>query len=158
MDQEEEQLRAALREAAPDVDETGVMDTVIRKGRSAKRRRRVYRGVTVAIVVAFVAFVGFGAIRLAQDVRSEPALTSPSQPAAGVVYKNSEYGFTFSLPGTWDGYSIVTDQWEGFPNHSNSGGDPGDQPVYGPEILIRNPAWTAADPHQDIPIMVRCSP
>jgi cytoskeletal protein RodZ len=213
MDPEEERLRAALHKAAPEVDETGVMESVVRKGRLAKRRRRLYRGLTTVIVVAFVAFVGYGAFRIMQEVQTLPsqvespsqptpatigdavtsstagdaaatsttatgtasttaatrtsvatastaastsasdATLSTSQPPAPVVYMNAEYGFNFTLPDSWRGYSIVTLQWEGFPNNSNATGS-GDNPVYGPEIIIGNPASTAADPHQDIPIMI----
>jgi len=30
-----------------------------------------------------------------------------------VVYKNTQYGFTFSLPESWKDYKIITDEWEG---------------------------------------------
>jgi hypothetical protein len=63
-------------------------------------------------------------------------------------YKNTQYGFSFSLPISWKGYSIVEDKWEGVAI--------GDDIVIeqGPIILIRNPEWTYANPMQDIPIMV----
>lgn len=65
-----------------------------------------------------------------------------------VVYKDSQYGFSFSLPASWQGYSIVTDKWEGLPIG-------GDQAVEtGPMISLRHPLWTAEDPRQDIPIMI----
>jgi len=44
MDREEERLRAALNRAAPEVDEDGVMESVVRKGRSLRRRRRLAHG------------------------------------------------------------------------------------------------------------------
>ncbi len=46
----------------------------------------------------------------------------------------------------------MTQQWEGLPNNT-SGPDQGDALIYGPEILIRHPQWTASNPRQDIPIM-----
>ncbi|MGB9695072.1 MAG: Ser-Thr-rich GPI-anchored membrane family protein [Caldisericaceae bacterium] len=70
---------------------------------------------------------------------------------SGLVYTNSQYGFSFSLPASWKGYSIVNSQWTGYPN--NSQGGQGTE-INGPEILIRNPKWTVSDPYQDIPIMV----
>jgi hypothetical protein len=79
--------------------------------------------------------------------------TSTSEHAAAVEYQNADYGFAFSLPESWKGYSIVYQQWEGFPNHTNDTGS-SDEPVYGPEILIRHPKWTSSHPRQDIPIMV----
>ena len=63
------------------------------------------------------------------------------------VYSNGEYGFAFYLPESWQGYSIITEKWEGIdsesPNIEN-----------GPLILIRHPQWTEQNPRQDIPIMV----
>lgn len=65
-----------------------------------------------------------------------------------VVYENTKYGFNFSLPQSWKGYSIVTDKWEGLPIG-------GSKPVEtGPLLSIRHPLWTAQNPRQDIPIMV----
>jgi hypothetical protein len=71
-------------------------------------------------------------------VESSTPVTSP------VTYVNSQYGFTFSLPADWQGYSIVTSTWTGYVTPQ----------VHGPIISIRNPAWTAAVPTQDIPIMI----
>jgi hypothetical protein len=65
-------------------------------------------------------------------------------------YRNTEFGFDFSLPASWKGYSIVMDQWQGY-----ASGEQGDVLVeHGPLISIRHPLWTAANPRQDIPIMV----
>jgi hypothetical protein len=65
-------------------------------------------------------------------------------------YRNSQYGFSFTLPASWKGYSIVTDQWQGY-----TSGELGDVLAQqGPLISIRHPLWTSADPRQDIPIMV----
>ena len=84
---------------------------------------------------------------------SAAATPNTSEGAAAVEYRNTDYGFTFSLPESWQGYSLVTEQWEGFPNNTN-GPNQGDAPVHGPEILIRHPEWTASNPRQNIPIMV----
>ncbi len=75
---------------------------------------------------------------------------TPTLPTGSIEYRNTEFGFTFSLPPSWEGYSIVSDQWEG-----TNQGPSGDVAVeHGPTILIRHPAWTSANPRQDIPIMV----
>jgi len=68
-----------------------------------------------------------------------------------IVYKNTEYGFSFALPESWKGYTIVTDQWEGvgLPTSESRQGT-----ETGPIINIRHPLWTSANPRQDIPIMV----
>jgi len=65
-----------------------------------------------------------------------------------VTYQNGEYGFVFSLPESWEGYTIVTEQWEGLPP---GGSEPAEA---GPLILIRHPDWRTDSPRQDIPIMV----
>lgn len=79
--------------------------------------------------------------------------TTTSEPATPTEYRNAEYGFSFSLPVSWKGYSIVTQQWEGFPIDANGAGSIS-APVYGPLILIRHPKWTSKNPRQGIPIMV----
>jgi hypothetical protein len=77
----------------------------------------------------------------------EPLVTA--QPTISIEYQNTEYGFSFSLPVSWKGYSIITDTWRGY-NNGNS-----DITVeQGPIISIRNPLWTPENPYQDIPIMV----
>lgn len=66
------------------------------------------------------------------------------------TYRNEEYGFTFSLPESWKGYSVIQENWQGYKNTEQ-----GDIVVEkGLKILIRNPQWTAGNPRQDIPIMV----
>jgi hypothetical protein len=67
------------------------------------------------------------------------------------VYKNTQYGFSFSLPNTWNNYSIITDKWEGI---SIKGQDMGKTVESGTTISIRHPQWTSQNPRQDIPIMV----
>jgi hypothetical protein len=64
------------------------------------------------------------------------------------VYKNGEYGFSFTLPETWRDYSIISSQWEGVDPES------GITEAHGPIISIRHPQWTDKNPRQDIPIMV----
>jgi len=67
-----------------------------------------------------------------------------------IEYKNTQYGFAFSLPLTWQGYSIAGDKWEG--EASVQGSDVVVEK--GPIIFIRHPQWTKENPRQDIPIMV----
>lgn len=83
---------------------------------------------------------------------SQPNTGTPaSQPpldANSIVYKNTQYGFNFSLPGSWKGYSIVTSTWGGADLKS------GNVLATGPMLSIRDPKWTSAKPRQDIPIMI----
>lgn len=81
------------------------------------------------------------------QAQEAPAKTS----GATIEYRNGEFGFCVSLPESWKGYSIVTDEWSGF----NNSGPQGYQVVqHGPLISIRHPLWTKEKPRQDIPIMV----
>lgn len=68
-----------------------------------------------------------------------------------IKYENTEYNFNFTLPASWEGYSIVTDSWEGVPTES-AGGDATVEK--GVTISIRHPEWTQENVWQDIPIMV----
>jgi hypothetical protein len=67
-----------------------------------------------------------------------------------ILYTNNDYGFTFTLPENWKGYSLVVSKWIG-----QGIGDTQDAPrATGPLIAIRSPLWTSEVPRQDIPIMV----
>jgi hypothetical protein len=67
-----------------------------------------------------------------------------------ILYENTEYGFTFALPKSWQGYQIVSDSWEGISNDQQQN----NITENGPILLIRHPEWTEDKPRQDIPIMV----
>ena len=67
-----------------------------------------------------------------------------------IEYKNDQYGFIFSLPKSWEGYSIVFDNWQGYSIENGN-----DKFVEeGIIILIRHPEWSLSEPRQDIPIMI----
>jgi len=68
-----------------------------------------------------------------------------------IVYRNNHYGFSFSLPESWEGYTIVTDRWEGV---SLERAKKGKVVERGPILSIRHPKWTSKNPRQDIPIMI----
>ncbi|MEL7566564.1 MAG: LysM domain-containing protein [Dehalobacterium sp.] len=90
-------------------------------------------------------------------IQANPQITNPNQIFIGqnicipsvspVVYRNYNYGFSFSLPESWRGYKIVASGWEGLDTS-------GRVVEAGPEIIIRHPLWTAENPRQDIPIMI----
>jgi hypothetical protein len=68
-----------------------------------------------------------------------------------VVYYNTQYGFSFALPDSWQDFSIVDSRWEGL---AVSGDQAGKIVEEGPELAIRHPLWTAENPRQDIPILI----
>jgi hypothetical protein len=74
--------------------------------------------------------------------QSASANATKARPRKSIVYKNKKYRFRFSLPRSWNGYSIIVEEWHGSSDQT------------GPEILIRHPLWTEANPRQDIQIMV----
>ena len=39
--------------------------------------------------------------------------TTISQNQQQIIYTNTQYGFSFSLPDSWEGYSLITSEWEG---------------------------------------------
>lgn len=69
---------------------------------------------------------------------------------AELVYSNTPYGFSFSLPESWQGYTIITDEWTGSVINSANAGNT----EKGPLISIRHPQWGKENPRQDIPIMI----
>lgn len=97
----------------------------------------------IAISVLILVVIVVGAVWYAASVENTP-------PPTTLEYKNTQYSFTFSLPLSWQGYSIVTDTWKGY-----TSGAQGDAPTEtGPLIYIRHPQWTEQASRQDIPIMV----
>ncbi len=73
------------------------------------------------------------------------------QQPRSITYQNTEYGFNFSLPQSWEGYTIITGTWEGYAFN-----DSGEKKLTetGTVISIRHPLWTSENPRQDIPIMI----
>jgi hypothetical protein len=67
-----------------------------------------------------------------------------------ILYENTEYGFTFVLPKSWEDYQIVSDSWEGISTNQQQ-----NKTIENGQILsIRHPDWTVEKPSQDIPIMI----
>lgn len=73
-----------------------------------------------------------------------------SPAAATIEYANRAYGFSFSLPRNWLGYSVVVEKWEGVSSDTSDGS----RVESGPLLLIRNPLWSDENPSQDIPILI----
>ncbi|HEY8488516.1 MAG TPA: hypothetical protein VIL38_05530 [Thermaerobacter sp.] len=76
--------------------------------------------------------------------------------AGGVNFTSQAYGFRLALPGSWQGYTVVTEVWEGraLEDAADGSARAGDVVERGPLLRIRHPQWTAERPRQDIPIMV----
>ncbi|MFJ9500803.1 hypothetical protein [Brevibacillus centrosporus] len=86
-----------------------------------------------------------------EQVREPEPDSKPAVTHGPISYENDPYGFRFSLPESWKGYSIVTGTWEGLA----AGNESGETIVEtGPLISIRHPQWTPQNQRQDIPIMI----
>lgn len=114
--------------------------------------------IVLVVIAACVAYFGWPGITRETPPGAAPSASTstsanPAASASGtVVYTNDQYGFTFDLPADWQGYTIVTSTWTGHGDEAcPANGCPA---VTGPELAIRNPQWTKANPWQDIPIMV----
>lgn len=103
--------------------------------------------VYLLIVVLCFTVLGLGYSLLDKDTAVLP-VNEPTASSTAVVYNNSNFGFTFSLPESWKGYSVVESTWEGNPLTATS------TKQTGTKLLIRNPRWTSALPYEDIPVMV----
>ncbi len=82
------------------------------------------------------------------DTDTGTANSSNSAPTGSLVYKNTQYGFEFSLPASWQGYPIIASEWQGTEVQS------GKITETGPIVSIRHPQWTSSNPRQDIPVMI----
>lgn len=110
----------------------------------------------ISIIVVILIIVGIASYLILiknttpkNQIKIPPQQVLLPQKEAPVKYINTEYGFTFTLPTSWEGYTILKTKWNG-----NVIDDPSAKNVTGPEILIRNPQWTIDVPKQDIPIMI----
>ena len=86
------------------------------------------------------------------DVGCGRSNVSDRPSAAPVLYHNAQYDLTFSLPASWQGYSMVVREWVGQTYFSAT-----DQVAvtdHGPLVVLRHPQWKADDLYQDIPILV----
>lgn len=101
--------------------------------------------ISVLIVVVVVVLVGY---LLTTKYKEVVPVNDPTASSTPVVYSDSDFGFTFSLPESWRGYSIVKNVWEGTPLTATA------TQQTGTKLLIRNPQWTSTLPYQDIPVMV----
>ena len=69
-----------------------------------------------------------------------------------IRYHNAQYDFTFNLPATWKGSSVLTQHWEGETYLREK-----DKDVVlarGPMIVLRNPQWKTNNLYQDIPVYI----
>lgn len=119
---------------------------------------RFYQITSGAIVVAILAGVIYFSSRENKE-GTTPVVNNPEEIVAtttpndsDIEYLNSEYFFSISLPESWEGYTVIEDEWEGFT--LNASGESQIVIESGPLVSIRHPDWEYKSPRQDIPIMV----
>ncbi|AZN42635.1 PsbP-related protein [Paenibacillus albus] len=109
---------------------------------------------TKLLVLVLLAIISLGGCTNKNEDNSKSQNQTESVSSAdsnSVVYTNKQYGFQFSLPASWRGYTIHKTNWQGYVPDENSAND---KKETGPIISIRDPRWTEQTPRQDIPIMV----
>jgi hypothetical protein len=82
----------------------------------------------------------------------EVSTTTGQTATSTLQYVNNQYGFSFNLPESWRGYTIVSDFWKG--DSLDASGNLVLGTVSGPKISIRHPNWSYSAQRQDIPILV----
>ena len=83
--------------------------------------------------------------------KDQNGTVTPVPQRKDITYSNTEYGFEFTLPTSWEGYTIMTEDWQGI---ALTGEKQGEVIETGIKLMIRHPEWTEDNPRQDIPIMV----
>ena len=110
-----------------------------------RRKTSMNKKTLIAVVIIIIA-LGAGIFFLYSS-RNNSAVVITNSNDDSVAYKNTDYGFTFSLPTDWRGFSIVKSTWNG--NALTNTLAPS-----GPKLIIRNPKWTSAATYEDLPILV----
>jgi hypothetical protein len=110
--------------------------------------KKLIQGKELKVLLIALIVIGLGIVTYGISVIVIKNKSANKKSPSIIEYRNGQYGFSFSLPESWKGYSIVEDKWEG----TALGGDVTVE--QGPTILIRHPQWTLVNPRQDIPIMV----
>ena len=107
-----------------------------------KKDKIVLAFFVLVIILGFVAYLFYF-----KNKSIPPAGLPESSSVSAVVYKNTDYGFNFSLPANWEGYSIINDTWKGNPLTKEIAPS-------GPKLIIRNPKWTESSHYEDLPILI----
>ena len=103
------------------------------------------------IYILIIIIIALGAWYYSKKV-SDQNIFTPLPASANVEYKNTEYGFSVSLPESWRGYSVALGSWRG--DSLNIKGEIQLGTQNGPTISVRHPKWTNENPRQDIPVMI----
>ena len=103
------------------------------------------------VALSLILLVGCSSVKkplIPTSSSQNQAASTTTTNSSSILYKNTQYGFNFTLPKSWQGFSTIIGIWEG--NDITSG----KVTETGPKISIRHPLWNSKNPRQDIPIMV----
>jgi hypothetical protein len=82
---------------------------------------------------------------------TQEEVLQPQTQATSTEYRNTDYGFSVTLPLSWKGYLVVNDVWKAYSLNASQSSTSDET---GPLLSVRNPLWSTSTPRQDIPIMV----
>jgi len=111
------------------------------------KNKIIIASLILIIIIGFLVYIFPSKNIPSVDQSVAPIIPAVVSDASPIVYKNTEYGFNFSLPANWQGYSIIKNTWQG--NALTKSPAPS-----GPKLLIRNPKWTETLHYEDLPILV----
>ncbi len=81
------------------------------------------------------------------------SFTPPGHPSGlPLRYHDTKSGFTFYLPDSWSGYSVLHKEWHGTTYVPAK--DEAVTVARGPVLVFRHPKWTASKPYQDMTVVV----
>lgn len=101
------------------------------------------------VIVLLLAVLGFALYLIGFKDSTVSPIDVPKPPlSSGVVYNNAQFGFNFSLPDSWKGYTVISDSWKGNPLIDNIAAQSG------VKLIIRHPNWTDAQHYEDLPILI----
>ena len=104
-------------------------------------------------IILALAFIWSGGLLGCSKTGNNVSSNTPSHPSGlPVLYRNMQYDFTFFLPASWQGYSVLAQQWDG--ETSLPAVDRTAIMEHGPMIVLRHPQWKPDDRYQDIPVLV----
>src|SRR5512133_1678455 len=105
--------------------------------------RRLWSSPMATFIVCSAALVASGCHSL--ETASHPS-------GLPIGYRNAQCGLTFFLPASWQGYSVLIQEWDAPLHSADYQTEVGRE--RGPIIVLRHPHWKESDHYQDIPIMV----
>lgn len=123
-----------------------------------KNNKTILIVLTLALAIVLVVVLAVATYLSYFKSTPTPPITSPNTSSTTqLTYNNTEYGFAFTLPLSWQGYSVITDIWKGnslvqatSPNSTSTL----NESKSGPKLILRNPKWTASAPYEDLPILI----